>query len=112
MSHFNIRVLTYKPNRNGLHPTTSQYDGNTDPHVTIRLSNATLRGQRSWYILHWRPGGGSVILPNPDNEDDNLKRRQKRKDKKKRQQDRKRDEKGRKDSDRKDRDGKGSRVRA
>jgi len=80
--------------------------------VTIRLSNATLRDQRSWYILHWRPGGSSEILPNPDNEDANLKRRKARKDKKKRQQDRKRDEKGRKDYDGKNSDRRGSRVRA
>ncbi|KAJ5522863.1 uncharacterized protein N7503_006536 [Penicillium pulvis] len=75
---------------NGLHPTTSTHDPNPVPHVTVRLSNPSLRSQRTWYILHWRVGGGSVFLPRPDNEDSNRRRQMRRKEKKQRRQERER----------------------
>ncbi|KAH6839524.1 hypothetical protein B0I37DRAFT_449432 [Chaetomium sp. MPI-CAGE-AT-0009] len=84
---------------NGLHPTTSPADPDTTPHVTVRLTNATLRGQNSWYVLHWRPNGGSVVLPRADNAAANEKRRADRRAKKLRQRQRKEDEKKKKDGD-------------
>ena len=76
-----------------MHPTSSVADPNRDPHVTIRLTNATLRAARQWYVLHWRPtAGASVVLPRPDNQASNEKRRADRKAKKQRQRDRKKKE--------------------
>ncbi|KAH6627444.1 hypothetical protein F5144DRAFT_272955 [Chaetomium tenue] len=84
---------------NGLHPTTSPADPDTTPHVTVRLTNATLRAQNSWYVLHWRPNGGSVVLPRADNEAANNKRRADRRAKKLRQRQRKEEEKKKKDDE-------------
>ncbi len=81
-------------NSNGLHPTTSAHDPNLDPHVTVQLSTPTLRAQRQWYVLHWRPDGGSMVLPRPDSEEANEKRKAIRKAKKQRQQQRSKDAKG------------------
>jgi hypothetical protein len=86
--------LTHPPSHsNGLHPTTSPADPDHTPHVTVRLTNATLRGQASWYVLHWRPNGGSVVLPRADNEAANAKRREERRKKKLRQRAKKEEEK-------------------
>lgn len=49
--------------RENLHQTTSIYDPNPLPHATIRLSNSSLRSINGWYTVHWRPGGGSLVLP-------------------------------------------------
>ena len=85
---------------NGLHPTTSTWDSNPVPHVTVRLSTPALRAQERWYILHWRPNGQSRVAPQPDNKQANDKRRADRKKKKAAQLQRKRD--------RKDQDGPGA----
>ena len=76
---------------NGLHPTTSTWDPNPVPHVTIRLSTPALRAQESWYVLHWRPNGQSRVAPQPDNKKSNDKRKADRKRKKQAQLQRKRD---------------------
>jgi len=55
----------------------------------------------SWYILHWRPNSGSVILSNPDNTQRNAKKRESRKRKKQRQLERKKGGQ-RKDNDNED----------
>lgn len=84
-------ICSLDQNSNGLHPTTSTWDPDSVPHVTIRLSTPTLRGQQSWHVLHWRPTGQSRVAPRPDNETSNNKRRADRKAKKQRQLQRKRD---------------------
>lgn len=84
---------------NGLHPTTSVTDPDATPHVTVRLTNATLREQRSWYVLHWRPSGNSVVLPRADNEAANNKRRADRRAKKLRQRAREQEKKKKDDKD-------------
>ncbi|KAJ6027409.1 uncharacterized protein N7446_003997 [Penicillium canescens] len=73
---------------NGLHPTKSTHDPNPAPHVTVRLSTPSLRSQRMWYILHWRVSDGSVLLPQPDNEESNRRRQMRRREKKQRRQER------------------------
>ncbi|KAL9102619.1 MAG: hypothetical protein Q9163_002263 [Psora crenata] len=78
---------------NGLHPTSSFYDPNPDPHVTVQLSTPALRAQRQWYVLHWRPDGGSVVLRRPDSEEANEKRKTRRKGKKQRRRQRDKDAK-------------------
>ncbi|KAK4039483.1 hypothetical protein C8A01DRAFT_36521 [Parachaetomium inaequale] len=71
---------------NGMHPTTSTADPNPAHHVTVRLTNPTLRAAHQWYVLHWRPTAGeSVVLPRPDNQASNDKRRADRRAKKLRQ---------------------------
>ena len=94
-------------NSNGLHGTTGQWDHNEVEHVTVRLSNPTLRAANSWYTLHWRLGGGSVVLQQPDNETSNIVRRERAKAKKQRKREREqaRKEQQKKDEDRKDKDG-------
>jgi hypothetical protein len=57
------------------------------------MSNPTMRGQQMWYVLHWRPNGGSVILPRPDNEESNRRKRDRRKEKKQKRQERDRNKK-------------------
>lgn len=47
-----------------------------------------LRATNSWYTLHWRPGGGSVVLQQPDNEASNNSRRDRAKAKKQRRRER------------------------
>ncbi|KAK3167547.1 hypothetical protein OEA41_010674 [Lepraria neglecta] len=91
---------------NGLHGTTSQWDHNEVEHVTVRLSTPTLRAANSWYTLHWRPGGGSVVLQQPDDEASNITRRDRAKAKKQRRRERKQAKKEQqKDEDKKDKDG-------
>jgi hypothetical protein len=53
--------------------------------VTIRLSNAELRGQESWYTLHYRPNGDSIVAPKPETEEAMAKKKEYQKRKKERQ---------------------------
>ena len=69
----------------GFHSTTSQWDPNPKNHATIRLSNAELRERQSWYILHWRPSGPSIVAPEPDNQEAYDKRKEDQKRKKQKQ---------------------------
>jgi hypothetical protein len=93
-------VLT-EYNSTGLHESTSRWDPDRTPHATIRLSNAQLREEDTWFTLHWRPGsGGSMISPLPDNTELHEQNKAVRKAKKQRQQARKRERKReRKDKD-------------
>lgn len=79
-------VYSLDRNSNGLHSTTSGWDGNSEDHATIRLSNTELREQESWYTLHWRPNGGSELGPRPDSVAANEERRAWRNKKKARYQ--------------------------
>src|SRR2546423_11859100 len=81
--------------------TTSRWDPNEAKHVTVRLSTPTLRAANSWYTLHWRPGGGSVVLPQPDDEASNTISRERAKAKKQRRRER---EKAKKEQEKKDKD--------
>jgi len=81
-----MESLTLTRKSNGLHPTTSTRDPNRDPHVTVRLSNAGLRQQNSWYTLHWCPNVGSVVPQHPDNLASQETRRAKSKQKKQKRQ--------------------------
>jgi hypothetical protein len=84
--------------------TTSRWDPNEVEHATVRLSTPTLRAANSWYTLHWRPGGGSVIPQQLDNEDSNTIRRERAKAKKQRKVIAKKEQE-KKDKDKKDKDG-------
>ncbi|KAJ9315857.1 hypothetical protein DTO271D3_3835 [Paecilomyces variotii] len=89
---------------NGLHPTTSVHDPDPSPHVTVRLSDPSLRNRQAWYVLHWRPDNGrSMILRRTDDEPSNQRRRRQRKEKKKRRRARKK-EREKKDKDKKGKD--------
>ena len=59
-------VYSLDRNSHGLHFTTSRWDPNPEDHATIHLSNAELRAQESWYTLHWRLNGGSLLGPQLD----------------------------------------------
>jgi hypothetical protein len=79
--------IVYSLDRNSglLHSTKSLWDPNPEDHVTIRLSNAELRGQESWYTLHYRPNGDSVMAPKLETEDAMAQKKEYQKRKKERQ---------------------------
>ena len=39
------------------------HDPDPSAHITVQMTNPALRSQGAWYVLHWRPGGGSILLP-------------------------------------------------
>jgi|ERR1700722_12346080 hypothetical protein len=79
--------IVYSLDRNSgeLHSTKSRWDPNPENHITVRLSNAELRGQNIWHTLHYRPNGGSTVAPEPETEDAMAKKREHKKRKKERQ---------------------------
>ncbi|MCJ1337778.1 Keratin, type I cytoskeletal [Bachmanniomyces sp. S44760] len=70
----------------GLHTTTSIKDPNSVPHATIQLSSPSMRTQEQWYVLHWRPGGGSMVMPDLQDQPTVDAEKQYRKAKKQRKQ--------------------------
>ena len=78
-------VYSLYRNSGKFHSTTSLWDPNPEDHVTIRLSNAELRGQESWYTLQYRPNGDSIVATEPETEDARARKREYRKRKKERQ---------------------------
>ena len=55
--------------RNGLHGRNNvgADDPDPSPHATVQMTNPALRSQGAWYVLHWRPGSGSILLRRPNN---------------------------------------------
>ena len=62
----------------------SKWDPDTAENVTVRLSTPELREKWAWYVMHWRPGGGTKVGPRPDDELSMANRKQKDKAKKER----------------------------
>src|SRR5271155_4955017 len=78
-------VCSLDRNSGELHSTTSRWDPKPEDHVTIRLSNAELRGQETWYTLHYRPNGDSTMAPEAETEGAMAKKKEAKKRKKERQ---------------------------
>jgi hypothetical protein len=60
---YHLFLLT-RSTQEQLAPDHSKYDPNPADHMTVRLSNPSLRTEGSYNVLHFRPrsGGGSVVL--------------------------------------------------
>lgn len=51
-------------NRRGTgHYSTSAWDPTNANHITVQMTNATLRSQGRFQILHWRPSGPNAWAP-------------------------------------------------
>ena len=86
--------------RNGMHGQDNVGADDPDPsaHVTVQMTNPALRSQGAWYVLHWRPGSGSILLPRPNSTAKNQKARAGRKAKKARRRQRDKEANSRKDA--------------
>ena len=86
--------------RNGMHgqDNVGADDPGPSAHVTVQMKNPALRSQGAWYVLHWRPDSGSILLPRPNSTAKNQKARAGRKAKKTRRRQRDKEANSRKDA--------------